>query len=1117
MRNFITNSGRGKLKDRLVELIANSQELKFLVAFFYFSGVKELYHGLKDKQDFTLRILVGLNADRLMGRLVEYAGKEEDMSNQEIAHNYLESVKKSINTDELDNPEFYEQIQYFLELIRNGRIIIRKTYKPNHAKIYLFRLNESQVGRRQLFITGSSNLTRAGLVAQQEFNVEISDFGFEDTEKYFDTLWEEAVKITEDDANKAKLLSVIENETHLLNLTPCEAFALVLKTYLDTYKHKEISKSLKQLMVDKGYTPYKYQLDAVKQSLSVIETYGGVLIADVVGLGKTIIACAVAREMNKRGMIICPPGLMGDKKKESGWAKYKEEFGLHDWEIWSSGDLENAAEFAKNHEEIEVVIIDEAHRFRNEDTLDYECLKNVCRGRSVLLLTATPFNNTPKDILSMLELFIVPKKSEITLEEDLKNRFRIFKGEFDRLAYIKKNYRSTDPKKLSKVKGHYQSLFGDDRIDIVKVQGRAHYLSKQIRDVIEPVTIRRNRIDLQNDPDYKEEVKNLSKVEDPQEWYYELTKEQSAFYDKVINTYFGDPDEGGRFKGAIYRPFEYEKKRKIGKLSEKESFQYYSQRNLFDFMRRLLVKRFESSFGAFEQSIKRFYSISNKILDFIDKSGGKYILDRKLIEKISDRDPEEIEKALDEYAAKIKTETSTKSYLPKNYYIYNVNKFDHKDLFMEHIKSDIALFEEIIKELKGLELIKSDPKTRCILKAIKKVLADKPRKGEPKRKIVVFTEYYDTARYLSESFHKEYDGRVLLVAGDLRSSKVEEINKNFDASFKDKKDDYDILLSTDRISEGFNLNRAGIVINYDIPWNPVRVIQRVGRINRISKKVFDSLYITNYFPTEAGATIVKSREIAQHKMFLIHSTLGEDAKIFDVDEEPTAASLYQKIQINPDALESESFYTKAKKQYMQMLNESPEIERRIRGAPARVKVAKKFTEKSLLLFIKKNRLYVRQAYDDKNIMALPIEDAYEKAICEKDEKALSLSEAFWGNYQAAKSFKESLFVPLSEASLEQKALNQLKTILDNPWEEIIPLLPFVRTLREDIAEYGTLPDFTLRRIAYIELGEDRSRYQAALLEEITEIFNELGEDYLEKEKEKRSRAQQEIIIAIENQ
>jgi len=241
------------------------------------------------------------------------------------------------------------------------------------------------------------------------------------------------------------------------------------------------------------------------------------------------------------------------------------------------------------------------------------------------------------------------------LEDNLVDKFKIFKNSFDRLGYIKKYHNSPNPIKQKKAKKYYRALFGDDNINLKKVAQRSHYLSIQIRNVIEPVTIRRNRLDLQNNPYYKNEIKKLSKVRDPQEWFFELTSKQSSFYDEVISRYFGDPDEGGQFRGAIYRPFEYEvEKEKIvdEKLSIKDNRQFVQQRNLYDFMRRLLVKRFESSFGSFKQSIKNFKDITEKVLKFIKNTGkgdyykGEYILDRKLLEKIYNLDTDEIEKYL---------------------------------------------------------------------------------------------------------------------------------------------------------------------------------------------------------------------------------------------------------------------------------------------------------------------------------------------------------------------------------------------------------------------------------------------------------------------------------------
>ncbi len=1118
MSNFITNSDAKDLKKRLVELIQKSDELKFLVGFFYFSGIRELYKGLKEKPDQKLKVLVGLNVDATNYGMLELAGQDGQSSDEEKTYKFLLSVKKSLNTENFDTQEFYEQVRFFIQLIRDDKLIIRKTYNPNHAKLYLFKLEEGQVGRKNLFITGSSNLTRAGLTTQEEFNVEISDFGFEDAESYFDSLWDEAVKITEHAEAKRKLVEIVEKETLIKQVTPFEAFVLVLKTYLDSYDAREVGQSLIQILEENGYTIYQYQLDAVKQARAIIENNNGVIIADVVGLGKTIIACSVAKELKKRGIVICPPGLVGDKKKESGWRKYVEQFGLskEGWEVWSLGDLENITDLVHKTKDIEVVIVDEAHRFRNQDTKDYEYLKNICRNKIVILLTATPFNNRPGDILSLLKLFITPKKSSITLENNLVDKFKAFKGTFDRLGYIKKYWNSPNPAKRRKAEGYYQGFFESKIIDLKKIAQRSHYLAKQIRDVIEPVTIRRNRLDLQNNPYYKDEVKNLSKVADPKEWFFELTKEQSLFYDTVIGHYFGDPDEGGQFKGAIYRPFEYETGRKLTEedKDKEENKELLAQKNLYDFMRRLLVKRFESSFGSFEQSIKNFKRITRHSFEFIEKTG-EYILDRSLLEKIYDRDLDEIEEYLKEYAERINN-----GEYPKNHRRYKISDFRYKEEFLSDIKSDLKLFDEILARLATLDLVKHDPKTACLLKNIKNELKQKLPKGEPKRKIVIFSEYLDTVKYLDPILRKHFGERTLVVAGDFSAHKISQINKNFDASYPRQDNDFDILLGSDKISEGFNLNRAGLVINYDIPWNPVRVIQRVGRINRISRKVFNELYIVNFFPTERGSELVKSREIAGNKMFLIHSTLGEDAKIFDIDEEPTPSGLFTRIQQNPDAKEEESFYTKALKEFLKIKKSNPELVASLQNYPPRIKAAKEYTENELLVFIKKGRLYIHclpRGGDKKtDVYQASFEEVFDKIACPQDEKPLPLSDGFWAAYGDIKSFKEYRSVPLSEQSLEQKALNNLKTFIDNVLsEEAMPHKDFLRILREDIADYGTLSDYTLRRIANLESADDAGQKQA--VKEIVALKKELGEDYLQKEKDRNKDLSREIIIAIENQ
>jgi len=1006
MGNFITNSQTRQLKKRISELIQKCKEIKILVGFFYFSGLRELYEGLKNNPGVKMKVLVGLNVDFTNYGLIEYAD-EFRISDEEKVSRFLGSIEKSINSELFDNKDFYEQVKFFINLIKEERLILRKTFEPNHSKLYIFKLDPSQVGRNALFITGSSNLTSAGLTLEQEFNVEISDYGVEEAEEYFDNLWAKAVKITENDIIKQRLIETLENKTLIKQLSPFEAYVLVLKSYLEAYTPKEIGDEvIINILKENGFAPYRYQIDAVKQALSIIENNNGVIIADVVGLGKTIVACLVAKLLRKRGIVLCPPGLIGDEKLErSGWKWYLERFGLFDWKVESIGMLDNE-DFVNSLKELknmEVVIVDEAHRFRNEDTKSYEQLKNLCRNKTVILLTATPFNNRPGDILSLLKLFVTPKKSSITLENNLVDKFKIFKSTFDKLGYIRKYYNSPDIEKRKKAQDYFKALFGTDEIDLRMVKNRTNYLSKQIRDVIEPVTIRRNRLDLQKNPYYKNEVKELTRVADPQEWFFELSEEQSKFYDEIIG-YFSYPEDGGRFKGAIYRPFEYKIDFKDNdvensKLSEEDKRRYQQQRNLYDFMRRLLVKRFESSFGAFKKSIENFKNVTEHCQKFVEKTG-RFILDRDLIEKIWTLEIDEIEKELSEYAQKI-----TEGVYPKNHEIYEISKFKRKEEFLEDIKADLNLFEDILKKLDDLNLVDNDPKLEHLIMKLKEW-----RSKERKRKIVIFSEYVDTVNYLKEPLTRNFDNRVLVVAGDLTKSKIEEINKNFDASYpqEKQKDDYDILLCTDKMSEGFNLNRAGLVINYDIPWNPVRVIQRVGRINRIGKKVFDEIYIANFFPTEKGAELVKSREIAAQKMFLIHNALGEDAKIFDIDEEPSPSELYQRIQQNPDEIESESFYTRVLNEYEEIKNNYPEVIESIKNCPPRVKVAKKSDKDELIVFIKKRRLYIQKIDYDGEDEPQPVilEEVIDRIRCSKEEKSLELSNNFWDKYKVAKEIKQ---------------------------------------------------------------------------------------------------------------
>ena len=1114
---FITNTGDKTLKKRLGELIEHSGMLKFLVGFFYFSGWGQLYQTLKDRTDIEIRILVGLDVDKKLFRTIEAAREMTENSEDEKADLFFESLLNAVNSEQMDTEEFYRQVEFFVALVEQDKLKIRKTAEPNHAKLYIFKIKEHLQGIAACkFITGSSNLTRAGITEQNEFNVEIGDYGTDKAEEYFDALWDTAVEITEEPKRKQDLISTIRNRSQAAQVTPFEAYVKVLKTYIDLQEQKHIKPHVQRLLEKRGYKSYSYQSDAVNQALTILENYNGVIIADVVGLGKSVIASMIACNLGRRGMVICPPGLI-DRNAKSGWSMYMEHFKLHDWEVYSCGDLENACEYMHNYgEDVEIEIVDEAHRFRNQDTQSFELLSSICQGRQVMLLTATPFNNTPADIFSLLKLFVIPGKSKITLDENLEARFSFYEGLFRRLSYITKNHSSPDADKRGRAERFYEQLFDKLPIDLNLVQQRTHQMSQEIRAVLEPIMIRRNRLDLKKDPIYQTEMTELSETHDPQELFFDLSPEQSRFYDGVINEYFG---EEGRFKGAIYQPFMYEKKIDEDELDQEGNRQFQQQRNLFDFMRRLLVKRFESSFGSFSQSICNFIRIHECVQTFIEKSGGKYILDRKLIEKIYHQDEEDIEQALLDFAAKLEEQKT-----PKNNRIYDVNKFQYKDDFLAGIEGDLQLLKSIRNRVRELKLVDNDPKSKCLVTELKKILSMKPATAEPNRKVIIFSEYVDTVKHLWPVLEKEFDDRVFTVEGSLGTRQHEELLSNFDASVKSKQqsDDYDILLTSDKLSEGYNLNRAGAIINYDIPWNPTRVIQRVGRINRIGKKVFNTLYIYNFFPTEAGADIVKSRQIASQKMYLIHNTLGEDSKIFEADETPSPAELFKRINANPEEQDDESLFTKIRAKYLAIKKQYPEMIERIENLPVRIKTAKKADDYKLVVFRRKALgLFIHAMAEDTEgigmIQPVLIEQALPWIECQKDEPLLPLSEKFWNYYEQIKSYKQVFRASKNDASLEVKAMNNLQSALKFYKTELDVQLPFIRTLIRDIRDYHTLSKFSLRRISTHELKQDRPKELDKFKKEIDYLRKKLGDDYLNIIKKRIADNYHEIIIAVENQ
>jgi len=248
---------------------------------------------------------------------------------------------------------------------------------------------------------------------------------------------------------------------------------------------------------------------------------------------------------------------------------------------------------------------------------------------------------------------------------------------------------------------------------------------------------------------------------------------------------------------------------------------------------------------------------------------------------------------------------------------------------------------------------------------------------------------------------------------------------------------------------------------------------------------------------------------------MIHNTLGEDAKIFEPDEEPTAAKLFEKIQENPDNLEQESFQTSVRRIYAEI---DEDVKQKIKSLPSRIKVAKKYDKYVLTVFIKKGMgLFIRNMHEtDKEPNEILFEEALPFIQCQKNEPALPLSQIFWDNYLTIRELREKTIIPSSELSLEKKALNNLKTLLNDKSGNYVEFSTLLLNLIEDIAEYKTLSDYTLRRITNLETTAKDAKKIARVKEELTVLGGELGEDYLDKVKQRIGRLDKEVIIAIEN-
>jgi len=948
--SFITNEENQSLKGRFEVLIKDTSFFDCLVGYFYSSGFYALYQSLENTE--KIRILIGISTSRHTFEMLEKANKPAqqtiDFSHAEAKQEVETLIQKEMEDSE-DNRKVEEGVNKFIEWVKSGKLEIKAYPSQNiHAKLYImtFAEGDRDAGR---IITGSSNFTQAGLVDNLEFNVELknrSDYDF--AKNKFEELWNNAVDVSE------KYVQTIQDKTWLSqNISPYQLYVKFLYEYFKDELSQTDEVFVKYLPQE--FMKLEYQEQAVLNAKKILLEYGGVFISDVVGLGKTYISAMLAGQLDGRTLVIAPPVLL-EKANPGSWKNVFSDFRVHaDFE--SLGKLDDL--LYRGTDNYTNIIIDEAHRFRTETTITYEKLAEICRGKRVILVTATPYNNTPKDILSLLKLFQKAKKSTIPNLPDLET---FFNG-------LEKRLKKLDRKK-----------------DYAEYISTVRSNAREIRDkVLKYLMVRRTRTEIEKyfSKDIKEQGLKFPDVKKPEPLFYELNNEEDGIFNKTIDLI------AIKFKYARYMPMLYYE----GKIDQLEE---QSQKNMGRFMKILLVKRLESSFFAFRNSVDRFLHSYEMFIKELD-NGNVYVSKKhtnKIFELLENDDDEAVQRLIDEGKAE---------------------KYESKD-FRKDLKKDLKHDHGILMEVKKLwQKVNRDPK---LIKFINELSKNPVLKNNH---LILFTESKETADYLFKNINDKYPDKVLLFTGDSGESVRDKVLENFDARARHPKEDYRILVSTEVLSEGVNLHRANVVINYDIPWNPTRMMQRVGRINRVDTP-FDVIHTFNFFPTTQSNDQIKLKEAAEGKINAFLTLLGGDAELLTEGEPIGSHELFNRL-ISKKTLEGDDEAEDSELKYLQVIRDIREKDadlfEKIKRLPKKARTAKLNNDfaGSLITYFRRGKLQKFFRAKDKKAAELDFISAAQLFECKPDEKKKKLP---GGIYDLLDKNKEVFIIATTEEMAEHQ-------------------------------------------------------------------------------------------------
>lgn len=815
-----------------------------------------------------------------------------------------------------------------------------------------------------------------------------------------------------------------------------------MRTLVELYETAEKSKIKTPGKITGGeFADFNYQIDAIKAGVDCLEKYDGVMIADVVGLGKSIVAATVADNVSlPRVIVIAPPHL------KMQWEKYIQKFKLKNASVVSSGKIKELYT-DKQRKQPTLYIIDEAHRYRNENTDAYRLLHQIVYtnpDNKVILLTATPYNNHPRDVYALMKLFQIPGRATLNVIDNLGLRFGQLIAGYNQLEKAAK-----------------QELTED-------VKNKLKNLAEKMRMIIEPIIIRRSRVDLLEVKSYAEDLarQNISfaKINGPEIIAYDLG-ELTELYCKTLEGL-----NAGDFIGAKYKPLTYlvDEMGFDQKFKKVFSFNRTQQLNMAKLAQRLFALRYESSQYAFRKTLENMIAAHRDAVELWQNQKLVAVSKSKTLDKFDDIEDE----------------------------CFTIPRGMLSEDFIEDLGADLAWLERVYQAWFGEE-IKYNPKQKQVETVVRKI-----RETEPKCKIVIFTSFADTANYIVKALKQSGFERTLLYTSTGNQALKNTVMRNFDASLRqsEQDDEYDIIVATDALSEGFNLHRAGVIINYDIPYNPTRVVQRVGRINRIDQRNFDELKIYNLFPTTIGEKVVGVKGIASMKMLLMNQIVGNDTKVLAEDEDIESFFQRQYQQVNTD---DDAAWDNAYRNIYDAVKEDRKLIAQVRRMST-VTIARKYNDAELnsIALVRRGKNLVFMGLDkESRISIITPARALEILQAEEEEEALES-----GCAESLRKFQDELAKPYELPKMfgnRGYALDVIEALAEVRTQD----KDYLNKLHNTVRKYDGLCEAELHIIVQLDLDNIERAMQ--------ELYEKIPEWYLDAMREKAEQiesAESEIIF-----